>query len=59
MPKFNMCFDMSGIVERTVEADTLEKAEEIAIDQIYNSDWNEMSCVEIALVDHEVEDADD
>ena len=56
MPKFNMCFDMSGIVERTVEADTLEKAEEIAIDQIYNSDWNEMSCVEIALVDHEVEE---
>ena len=53
MPKFDICMQISGIVSRTVEADTLEKAEEIAMNSVYDSDWNEMECPEVEVLDYE------
>ena len=57
MPKFDICLHVSGIVSRTVEADTLEEAKEIAEDSVYNSDWNCIECPEVEVLDYEeVED---
>ena len=53
MPKFNICLHVSGIVSRTVEADTLEEAKEIAEDSVYNSDWNCIECPEVEVLDYE------
>lgn len=53
MPKFDFCMHVSGIVSRTVEADTLEEAEEIARADVYASDWNEMGCPEVEVLDYE------
>jgi hypothetical protein len=53
MPKFDICLHISGIVSRTVEAQTLEEAEEIARADVYNSDWNEMACPEVEVLDYE------
>ena len=53
MPKFDICLHVSGIVSRTVEAPTLEEAENIARNSVYNSDWNEMACQEVDVLDYE------
>ncbi len=53
MPKFDICLHISGIVTRIVEAETLEEAKEIAREDVYNSDWNEMACPEVEVLDYE------
>ena len=53
MPKFDICLHISGIVNRTVEAPTLEEAEKIARADVYASDWNEMACPEVEVLDYE------
>ena len=56
MPKFDICLHISGIVTRTVEAETLEEAKEIARDDVYNGDWNDMGCPEVEVLDYEKEE---
>ena len=53
MPKFDICFHFSAIVSRTVEADTLDEAIENARTDIYCSDWNDVGCPEIEVLDYE------
>lgn len=53
MKTFNICVQLSGITSRTVEAETLEKAEEIVKGMVYNSDWNDIGCPEIDVLDYE------
>lgn len=53
MPKFDICFHFSAIVSRTVEANTLDKAIEDARTEIYCSDWNDLGCPEVEVLDYE------
>ena len=53
MKTFNICVQLSGITSRTVEAETLEEAEEIVMDMVYNSDWNDIDCPDIDVLDYE------
>ena len=55
MAKFDICMQISGIVSRTVEAPTLEEAEDIAKNDVFASDWNEMGCPEVDVMDYEEE----
>lgn len=57
MRKFDICMQLSGIISRTVEAETEEEAEEIAKSLAYGQDWNDMSCPEVDVLDVEVIDA--
>ena len=53
MPKFDICLHVSGIVSRQVVAETLEEAEEIARADVFASDWNEMGCPAVEVLDYE------
>ena len=53
MPKFDICLHISGIVNVKVQALSLEKAVEAARDSVYLSDWNEMGCPEVEVLDYE------
>lgn len=54
MKKYDLCFMVSGLVSRTVEAETYEQAVEQAREDIYNSDWNDIGCPEVEVLDCEV-----
>ena len=53
MKKFDICVQLSGIASRTVEAETLEEAEEMVKNMVYDSDCNDIACPEIDVLDYE------
>lgn len=53
MKKFNICLHFSAICERTIEAETEDKAIELAKDDVYASDWNNLGCPELETLDVE------
>ena len=53
MKKFDICLNISGIVSYVIEAKTLDEAEKIARRTAYESDWNQMSCPEVEVLDYE------
>jgi len=53
MKKFDICVQLSGITSRTVEAETLEEAEEMVKRMVYGSDWNDIACPEIDVLDYD------
>lgn len=55
MKKFNICVQVSGLATRTVEAETLEEAEKMVKALVYESDWNDIGCPEIDVLDWEEE----
>ena len=55
MKKFNICVQLSGIISRTVEAETIKEAEEMVKNMVYDSDWNSIGCPEIDVLDYEEE----
>lgn len=54
MPKFDVSVKVSGLFFRTVEAETREEAEELAIDQVADSDWNDMEFVDMSVIESEI-----
>lgn len=53
MAKYDVSVKISGFMFRTVEADTRQEAEAVAMTLAYADDWNEMECAETKVIESE------